>query len=396
VKASLLRIKRALGALALALGVPLLASSCQSLVGIEERELGPCDHFCAVVMKNCTGENQVYESRKKCMALCALLPVGDPIEPQDKPTLSCRLNEAELAATAASETVTEHCRSAGMEGLNCGGGCENYCTIYELACGGVQCGTHETCIEKCGALRDRGAFNLTDDHEGNTLQCRLLHLTNASLDPETHCGHANLSTPSAYCNDLPESYEGEGGASSTEHSDLRPDGPTCKDYCHVETAACGTTQYESEKQCLALCPYFEVGEIADTTQDSLGCRLYHSYNSLCGAEKHCPHAGPGGEGHCGTAETDKCAAYCHLAKGVCGDEYAEKFGTGDAGDVECAKDCAKLDDSGPAEEGPTRYNTEFAATPNTLACRFLAVSRAAENKALCSELSVVGEGDCKE
>jgi len=245
-------------------------------------------------------------------------------------------------------------------------------------------------------LRDRDAYNLIDDYEGNTLQCRLFHLTNASIQPDPHCGHANISTPTDHCNDLPEVGEGTAGAGSDEH-EVRPDGPTCEDYCRVEEVACGGVEYESRKQCLALCPYFEVGEIADATQNTLGCRLYHSYNALCTPEKHCPHAGPGGEGHCGTDPTDKCAAYCQLAKGVCADDYAVEFGDGDAGDEKCAEDCAGLEDAEPAEEGDTRYSVSYAATPGTLACRFLAVSRAAEDPdGLCGTGSVFGGGDCAE
>ena len=58
-----------------------LVWGCQSIAGIEERTLGPCGEFCDTVMANCTGENQVYDTRDKCMALCEILPPGDTVEP---------------------------------------------------------------------------------------------------------------------------------------------------------------------------------------------------------------------------------------------------------------------------------------------------------------------------
>jgi hypothetical protein len=396
VSSSFVRVKRALSALLLAVGVPLLSASCQSLAGIEERELGLCGHFCDVVMKNCTDDNKVYETRAKCMGWCKLLDVGDSIEPQGKPTVACRLREAELAATASSEDVPDHCRSAGPEGIDCGGTCENYCTVYERSCGAVQCNSHENCVAKCAGLRDHGAYDLIRDYEGNSIQCRLVHLTSSTLD-DVHCGHANLSTSTLHCDDLPLTSGGTGDAGASRYN--KAEGPECEDYCRTETVACGEAtlqQYESKEQCLALCPHFDTGKVADTTQDTLGCRIYHSYNSLCKPDDHCPHAGPGGEGHCGVEATGKCTAYCKLAKSVCPAEYESEFGGGDGGDTQCAEDCSELPDSAPAEMGETRYSVERGGTPGTLACRFLAVSRAAEDPTLCGSLSAFGAGDCAE
>jgi hypothetical protein len=383
----------------LAVGVPLLAASCQSLAGIEERELGPCGNFCDVVMRNCTGDNTVYEKREKCMGFCKHLDLGDSNEPQGTPTVACRLREAELAGSASSEDVPEHCRSAGAEGVACGGTCENYCIVYQRACGETQCGSFDACMAKCPGLRDRGAFDIGRDYEGNSIQCRLVHLMSATVDPAKHCGHADLATSSLHCDDLPPTNSGQGGATAASSMYNKADVPECEEYCRTETVACGDPQYqqyESKEQCLALCPHFAIGKIADTSQDTLGCRIYHAHNSLCASAKHCPHAGPGGEGHCGDLMTGKCTAYCGLAKSVCKAQYASEFGAGEDGDAKCAEDCADLEDAAPAEEGDTRYFVPKGETPGTLACRFLAVSRAAENPSLCASLSAFGGGDCTE
>jgi hypothetical protein len=384
---------RRVSALLIALAIPFAFGSCQSIAGIDDRELGPCSHFCDVVMQNCAGDNRVYETREKCMGVCKLYPVGDANEWQGKNTLECRLHEAELAATAADEEVSNFCRSAGPEGINCGSECENYCYLYEKACDQVQCGSTSNCVAKCAALRDNHEYNVVNDYEGNSIQCRFVHLSNASIiaGGQPHCGHANLSTPTDHCNDLPDSDEGVAGASSSDEVSVKPSEPDCKQYCQVNGVSCGTTQYESRDQCLALCKFLPVGEFSDTNQNTLGCRIYHSYNSLCAPEQHCPHSGPSGEGHCGTTPQDKCLAYCTLAKGICPSQYSTAFQDDDDA---CAANCAQLPDALPAEEGPTRYTTTYAATPGTVACRFLALSRAAEdiNRADCA--NAFGGGIC--
>jgi hypothetical protein len=401
VSPGVLRALRALLSAALVLGVPALAASCQSLANIEDRELGKCGEFCDTVMHNCKGENQVYGERAKCMGVCKTWDVGDPTEPEDTNTLACRLRAAKSAANTADEDISDHCRSAGPEGLDCGGGCESYCQLFQRSCGEIQCGSIANCVAKCKGLRNKKTFDLEDDYTGNSLQCRLIHLTNSTLGDKIHCGHGFLSTPTDKCNDLPHEAMGEGGASGMTPGHV--DEPLCDDYCRVISVACdGDDQmYESEKQCLALCPYFEPGAIADKKENTLGCRLYHSYNSLCDANPvnaHCPHASPGGEGHCDTSPEGKCVSYCHLARGVCPTAYASASGF-DGDDAQCAAECATLVDAifTDHDELGTRYSVKYAATPDTLACRFLALSRAAEDGKdgeLCATLAAFGQAEC--
>jgi hypothetical protein len=387
---------RRLSALLIALAVPFATGSCQNIIGIEDRTLGPCSHYCDVVIQNCKDALAVYEDRPRCMAVCKLFDVGSSVEWQKKNTLECRLHEALLAPTFNTSNSEQPdvdkknaCRAAGPEGNDlCGSSCESYCTLYERECGQVQCGSHANCVAKCRGLRDLGEYDVSRDYEGNSLQCRLVHISNAAVTPggQPHCGHAILSQPSGVCLDLPDSDTGAGGGSSEEDSP-KPPRPDCAEYCKLITVSCGTAEYESEPQCNKVCPYFTPGEFADTSENTLGCRLYHAYNSMCGPDEHCPHAGPGGEGHCGTEPTDKCASYCQLAKGICKSQFDDAFPGGDTDCVaNCFNDSALVDrlysdiqsgDALPVER--TRYTTAYAIqTPGTLACRFLALSRAAE------------------
>jgi len=403
---------RALLAVGLACAASALATGCEGLANIEDRELGQCGEFCDTVMRNCSGTNKVYETRQKCMAVCKLYDVGDPSESQETNTLACRLREARDAQHATEEEVSNHCRSAGPEGLECDGQCESYCQLYERSCGEVQCGSNANCVAKCKALRNKDSFNLTKDHDGNTVQCRLVHVSNSTVGGKaTHCGHAKLSTPTEYCKDLPADDDGTGGGAASADPDIITEARP-QDYCRVVTVACGEgdyAQYESQKQCEALAPYLTQGVLGDQTDDTLACRLYHSYNSLCDESSHCPHAGPGGEGHCGEPTSDtvnhvedvKCIAYCRLAKGVCEKQYDSADGF-DGDDDKCLEDCKTLVDHAVVEAGPdtpTRYRVSYAKTPGTLACRLLAVSRAAENGkngSLCDTLAVFGKAGCAE
>jgi hypothetical protein len=283
-------------ALFVGLGAPLAASSCQALAGIEERELGPCGEYCDVVMRNCVGDFAAYETREKCLGTCLLFEPGDPIEPQGTNTVECRLREARRAETAISEELPAFCRGAGPEGIGCAPStCEAYCSLVERACG-MQCNSHATCVDKCRALRDEGSFNAFEDYEGDTIQCRLVHISNATLDAALHCDHAKLVTPSV-CVDGPEEHE-EGEEES------RPSEPRCEDYCRVIGVACTGefSEYASDEECLATCATLEPGSFEDTASDTIGCRLYHAYNALCVPDPHCSHAGPSGGGKCVDAE----------------------------------------------------------------------------------------------
>jgi hypothetical protein len=110
--------------------------------------------------------------------------------------------------------------------------------------------------------------------------------------------------------------DGGGGGGSTG----------CAAYCTTIMKNCtggdGTNgkptlqQYTSNENCLAACTAFPVGTQADQSKNTLGCRSNHA--TLAGADAtaaalHCPHAGPSGDGTCGTA----CDGYCQLVAKFC-------------------------------------------------------------------------------
>lgn len=155
-----------------------------------------CSDYCDTVMAACTGENAVYASEAACLALCALLDAGDPGEPTGN-TLACRSGYAQ----EAERDPADACASAGPGGDGaCGSDCEAYCALYPQVCPDeADAQGTEQCLEQCGALADRQGFDVVADHEGDTVECRLVHLTSATLQPAQHCQHAQLEPTQPWC-----------------------------------------------------------------------------------------------------------------------------------------------------------------------------------------------------
>lgn len=159
-----------------------------------------CEQYCDSVMQACAGENAVYTRREVCLAVCAGFEPGDPTEPTGN-TLSCRAAHARLAEREPGA----ECTAAGPGGGGrCGDDCAGYCALYAQFCpqqASAQAGDVDDCITQCGALTDQSSFDLIRDHGGNTLECRLVHVSSASVEPEPHCEHARLEPTSPWCVD---------------------------------------------------------------------------------------------------------------------------------------------------------------------------------------------------
>jgi hypothetical protein len=150
-----------------------------------------CDRYCQTIAGNCVGGDQQYASPEACHAVCELLPPGEPGD-VDVNSVECRLNRAELAVTTGEPA--NYCFSAGPGGAGiCGADCEGFCSVMTAQC--TQLGTWETCLSACAAVPnlsgppDNLRFN-TSLQSGDSVQCRLFHVSAASLDPVGHCVHA--------------------------------------------------------------------------------------------------------------------------------------------------------------------------------------------------------------
>lgn len=154
----------------------------------------------------------------------------------------------------------------------------------------------------------------------------------------------------------PEPDAGDGGGNGGDGGGGGSDAGqplTCDEYCKVITANCSgpNAEYLTPDICKSMCPVFELGKgIADSLDNTLGCRLWHANAAAAAPQIHCRHAGPLGGEHCG----DQCEAFCDLdttycsgtntaydggfpgCKGVCNPNNGYDYIIADAGDLTLA------------------------------------------------------------
>jgi len=160
-------------------------------------ESASCDQYCQIVMQACVGDNAVYVNADVCLAVCATLAPGDSVEAEGN-SVACRAAHARLAY---DEPDTQ-CRAAGPGGDGrCGSDCEAYCALYPQICPAEASaqGSKRDCLQSCQALVDQSRFNVVADHGGDTVECRLVHVSAAALEPAVHCAHAQLEPTEPWC-----------------------------------------------------------------------------------------------------------------------------------------------------------------------------------------------------
>jgi len=343
---------------------------CADLIGLQERTpedgvVDPdtdlvttqvCVDYCDTVMAACTADHAVYTTRPICLRVCEGLEEGDPGEPSGN-TLACRHRQAKNAQT--QEAPDEFCPAAGPAGADvCGGDCEAYCQLLADACPD-QFAALADCESACPGLADGGPFNVEDHYDGDTLDCRLIHLSASFVDAPAHCGHSGYESDLHCTNKPPNSEE-----------------PDCSSFCRNVAGACPgeLAMYESESQCLATCAQWPIGEAADRGALTVGCREYHSGAALAEPMTHCHHLGPGGDGVC-TAEgaEGNCEGYCFLLEAACSEAFDASGGNQEDCRTACLEDFA--DDGAAAGSG---YNLTLAEEGG-LQCRMLMLSRALDD-----------------
>lgn len=228
-KPSKTRSSRTLG-VAIVVGISALAVSstgfmgCANIVGIEEAGQSQlaasggststsgasalCTGYCNAVLANCNGPFSVYASIDTCLGVCAKLEAagkagttGD----QTGNTVQCRLSQA-LSAKSTGER-SQYCPAAGPGGSHiCGTDCEGYCVLMRETCPNQFAaaqfnGSLAYCLTTaCPSIPTLDAgFNVAQE-SGNTINCRLYHVSAANADTQTpgiHCPHAAGAAPCA-------------------------------------------------------------------------------------------------------------------------------------------------------------------------------------------------------
>jgi hypothetical protein len=199
----------------------------------------------------------------------------------------------------------------------------------------------DVCLDKCRALRDDPVFDVNAYYDTDTVECRIIHFANVPALGKSHCGHGEFQS-TLHC-----------GPPATEE-------PSCPDMCRVAMVACegDNSVYDDTETCIATCEELEKGLNTDTHENTVGCRHYHSYNSILGPATHCSHAGPGGAGHCGEIVDGEgnCESYCILAKAGCATAYETEFPGGD--DEACRAECAAIPGAGDNSDTTDVNETE--------------------------------------
>jgi hypothetical protein len=171
-------------------------SSAMPVDPIVARASQLCLDYCNTVQASCTGTSAQYASQIACLAVCEQLPPGTAGATTGN-SVQCRIGRAQLAATTGEPA--NYCFSAGPGGGGvCGTDCEGYCTLMTAKC--RQLGTLSQCEASCSIVPDLSLppTNLRYDasqQSGDSLQCRLFHVSAASVDPVGHCAHAAGETP---------------------------------------------------------------------------------------------------------------------------------------------------------------------------------------------------------
>jgi hypothetical protein len=164
----------------------------------EARASTLCREYCATVTANCTGTNQQYASSTACYAVCELLPPGTAGDTTPSNTVQCRLRRAALAGTTGEPS--NYCFSSGPGGAEeCGSDCDGFCALMTQKCADDM-GPLNECLSACNIVPDlsRPPDNLrynVSQQSGDSLQCRLFHVSAATVDPSTHCIHAAGGSP---------------------------------------------------------------------------------------------------------------------------------------------------------------------------------------------------------
>ncbi len=147
---------------------------------------------------------------------------------------------------------------------------------------------------------------------------------------------------------------GELGSSGGSSSSSGEPGPSCADYCGLIEDHCDDEfeQYPGDAACEALCEVMPPGTEQDELGNTVGCRMFHTLLAGEQEDPHCHHAGPAGDGTCGS----NCESFCTLALGVCVGDNAVWPGS-----EACIADCNRF-----AEE--PKYTTA-APDEDSFACR---------------------------
>ncbi len=167
-----------------------------------------CSAYCAVMSDACTGEFAQYIDQSECIRACATGGwTAGSFDDTRGNTIGCRIYHANAAF---EEGANIHCPHAGYTGGNiCGTWCEVYCDMSLAICvdDNAAFSDFEDCLASCEAIAVDGTIG---DVDGDTIQCRMYHMTVAAISDSSadiHCGHSFPAPTDDHCAGPPPSDE---------------------------------------------------------------------------------------------------------------------------------------------------------------------------------------------
>lgn len=162
----------------------------------EESNASPeCQEYCQNIAETCTEASGFlqYRTNTVCLTYCELFELGDPANPTGN-NLACR--RSELSDAVATGELAQHCPTAGPGGNGvCGDNCTGFCTAMVSKCGPLpdyrRYADESACLAECRGVPVLDSVYNTSVEDGDNFQCRLYHVTAATLRPGAHCPHAS-------------------------------------------------------------------------------------------------------------------------------------------------------------------------------------------------------------
>lgn len=175
---------------------PLLLAASLGLAACGGSDPDPvasaCEDYCVVVTRHCQGAVAQYPDISTCLATCETMDVG-AAGARDGNNIACRTFWA-----AISEGDNLRCTRAGPGGDGtCGTNCQSFCAASLDICvdqANPPYASIAECEAMCAGYDASEPFDASD-LAGNTLACRIYHMTAASTDPDTHCSHLVANSP---------------------------------------------------------------------------------------------------------------------------------------------------------------------------------------------------------
>lgn len=172
--------------------VAFSAGACGSDDASVDPKAGECEDYCDLIDVHCGGAVLQYSDRNACLSTCHAMPLGDATTHAGN-TIMCRTFAAATAELAPADTCAE--AGPGGDGV-CGSNCESFCQIQSVICTGDNqaYASEAECMTACAGFATTPPYDASKT-AGNTLACRIYHLTAAANDPITHCHHLVPSQP---------------------------------------------------------------------------------------------------------------------------------------------------------------------------------------------------------